>query len=273
MRICMTTHQIFSLKYREGSEILFLAFHNKANTIFPIHIRTFLFITVTIFLIFEEKLLKWCTLYSFYYYNSINRLGTLIKAGDGSLAKGKEIKHILKVLLLGDGAVGKTSLILRFIENKFREEYSMSLGVDFLTKTVKFIDTKDVQRTVSLQVWDIAGQARHVSYSHLYLKGALGAFYVFDLTRRETLLNMQERWQSQVLKVSPKCLSILIGNKADLKQERAFTSSQTKRIQKAMHVIDYVETSAKTGQNVNEAFQTMTTRILNLTAKKYILDE
>lgn len=186
------------------------------------------------------------------------------------MPKRKEIKHILKMLLLGDGAVGKTSLILRYIENRFQEEYSMSLGVDFLTKTVQFIDTDNNQRTVSLQVWDIAGQARHVSYSHLYLTGALGALYVFDLTRRETLLHMQERWQSQVLRVSPQCLSILIGNKADLKKERALTKVQTKRVQDAMRVIDYIETSAKTGENVNKAFQTMTTRILNVTAKKFL---
>jgi small GTP-binding protein len=182
----------------------------------------------------------------------------------------KEIKHLLKLLLLGDGAVGKTSLILRFIENKFKEEYSMSLGVDFLTKTIRFIDDQDVQRSASLQVWDIAGQARHVSYSHLYLKGALGAFYVFDLTRRDTLLHIQERWHSQVLRVSPKSLSILIGNKADLKKERALTKTQTKRTRDAMHVIDYIETSAKTGKNVNEAFQTMTTKILNVTAKEFL---
>ena len=146
----------------------------------------------------------------------------------------------------------------------------MSLGVDFLTKTIRFIDNQDVQRSVSLQVWDIAGQARHVSYSHLYLKGALGAFYVFDLTRRDTLLQMQERWQSQVLRISPKSLSILIGNKADLKKERALTKTQTRRVQEAMHTIDYIETSAKTGQNVNEAFRTLTTKILNVTAKKFL---
>lgn len=185
----------------------------------------------------------------------------------------KEIKHVLKVLLLGDGAVGKTALILRFIENKFKEDYSMSLGVDFLTKTIRFVEKRedglDVNRTVSLQVWDIAGQARHVSYSHLYLKGAAGAFYVFDLTRKETLLKIQERWQSQVLRVSPKSLSILIGNKADLTKERALSKRETKKIKDSMHAIDYIETSAKTGVNVNEAFQTMTTRILNVTAEKF----
>lgn len=203
-------------------------------------------------------------------YYLINHYGTSLKIGDSSLAKGKEIKHILKLLLLGDGAVGKTSLILRFIENRFSEDYQMSLGVNFLTKTVTFIDTKNVKRIASLQVWDIAGQARHVSYSHLYLKGALGAFYVFDLTRRETLLQMQERWQAQVLRVSPQCLSILIGNKADLEKDRALSTSQSRKIHEAMHAIDYIETSAKTGENVNQAFQTMTTRILNVTAKKFL---
>ena len=181
----------------------------------------------------------------------------------------KKIKHIVKLLLLGDGGVGKTSLILRYVENKFKEEYSMSLGVDFLTKTIEFVDDQDVQRTVSMQIWDIAGQSRHVSYSHLYLRGALGAFYVFDLTRKESLLQIQDRWQSQVLRVSPKCLSILIGNKVDLKKQRTLTVAQTKRIRQAMHVIDYIETSAKTGHNVNEAFQTMATKILNVEVKKY----
>jgi small GTP-binding protein len=183
----------------------------------------------------------------------------------------KEIRHVLKVLLLGDGAVGKTSLILRYIENRFKEDYHMSLGVDFLTKTVRFIDENDILRNVSLQVWDIAGQARHVSYAHLYLKGALGAFYVFDLTRKETLLQLQNRWQSQVLRVSPKCLSILIGNKSDLKKQKGgITKNQINNMVQSMHVLEYIETSAKTGHNVNDAFQTMTAKILNVTAKKFL---
>lgn len=173
-------------------------------------------------------------------------------------------------MLLGDGSVGKTSLIRRYVENTFKEEYSMSLGVNFLTKTIEFIDDQNVERNVALQIWDIAGQSRHVSYSHLYLKGALGAFYVFDLTRKESFLQLQDRWQSQVLRVSPKCLSILIGNKADLKSKREITSADTKRIRQAMHAIDYIETSAKTGKNVNEAFSTIAAKILNLKVKKFL---
>lgn len=182
----------------------------------------------------------------------------------------KEIKHVLKMLLLGDGGVGKTSLILRFIENKFKEEYSVSLGVNFLTKNLQFIDEDNVTRSVSLQVWDIAGQARHVSYSHLYLKGALGAFYVFDLTRVETLAQIQNRWQIQAIKASPKHIGILIGNKSDLTKERAVTKEKLKQIGESMHVIDIIETSAKTGSMVNEAFQRLTTAILNVKAKKFL---
>ena len=186
------------------------------------------------------------------------------------VGNGKEIKHVLKILLLGDGAVGKTSLILRFIENKFKEEYSVSLGVDFLTKKIHFVDENDVTRSVALQVWDIAGQARHVSYSHLYLKGALGAFYVFDLTRKDTLDQIQNRWQIQALKASPKHIGILIGNKADLKRNRAISKTQLNQIASSMHVIDFIETSAKTGENVHEAFQRLTTEILNVKAKKFL---
>jgi small GTP-binding protein len=182
----------------------------------------------------------------------------------------KEKKHVIKILLLGDGAVGKTSLILRFIENKFKEEYSVSLGVDFLTKKIHFVDENDVTRSVAMQVWDIAGQARHVSYSHLYMKGALGAFYVFDLTRKETLDQIQNRWQIQALKASPKHIGILIGNKADLKKNRTIPKNQLKKIAESMHVIDLIETSAKTGENVHEAFQRLTTEILNVKAKKFL---
>ncbi len=182
----------------------------------------------------------------------------------------KKIKHILKLLLLGDGAVGKTSLIRRYVKNKFKEEYSMSLGVDFLTKTINFIDEQDMERNVALQIWDIAGQSRHVSYSHLYLKGALGAFYVFDLTRKDSLLQLQDRWQPQVLRVSPKSLSIVIGNKADLKSQRELTRTEIKRILQAMHALEYIETSAKTGKNVNEAFHTMAAKILNLKIKEFL---
>ena len=182
----------------------------------------------------------------------------------------KEVKHVLKILLLGDGAVGKTSLILRFIENKFKEEYSVSLGVDFLTKKIVFIDEDDITRSVNLQVWDIAGQARHVSYSHLYLRGALGALYVFDLTRKSTLDQIQNRWQIQALKASPKHVGILIGNKADLERNRVLSKNQLKQIAASMHVLDLIETSAKTGKNVNKAFQRLTTEILNVKAKKFL---
>lgn len=191
--------------------------------------------------------------------------GVMIMVGNN-----KEVKHVLKILLLGDGAVGKTSLILRFIENKFKEEYSVSLGVDFLTKKIVFIDDDDITRSVNLQVWDIAGQARHVSYSHLYLRGALGALYVFDLTRRSTLDQIQNRWQIQALKASPKHVGILIGNKADLERNRVLSKNQLKQIAASMHVIDLIETSAKTGENVNEAFQRLTTEILNVKAKKFL---
>ena len=182
----------------------------------------------------------------------------------------KEIKHVLKMLLLGDGSVGKTSLILRFIENKFKEEYSVSLGVNFLTKTVTFIDEDDIKRVVALQVWDIAGQSRHVSYSHLYLKNAAGAFYVFDLTRKETLAQIQNRWQVQAVKASPKHIGILIGNKSDLTKERTISKASLKQIGESMHVINIIETSAKTGSNVNEAFQQLTTSILNVKPKKFL---
>jgi small GTP-binding protein len=182
----------------------------------------------------------------------------------------KEIKNVLKLLLLGDGAVGKSSLILRFIENKFKEEYSVTLGVDHLTKSITFIDEDDIKRTVFLQVWDIAGQARHVSYSHLYLKGASGAFYVFDFTRKETLTQIQNRWQAQALKASPKHLGILIGNKSDLTKDRAISKTQLKKIADSMHVIDFIETSAKTGRNVNKAFRRITTEILNVKPKKFL---
>lgn len=182
----------------------------------------------------------------------------------------KEIKNVLKLLLLGDGAVGKSSLILRFIENKFKDEYSVSLGVDHLTKTITFIDEEDVKRIVTLQVWDIAGQARHVSYAHLYLKGALGAFYVFDLTRKETLTQLQNRWQVQALKASPNHLGILIGNKSDLTKDRAISKTQLKKIAQSMHVIDFIETSAKTGRNVNKAFRRIATEVLNVKPKQFL---
>ena len=116
----------------------------------------------------------------------------------------------------------------------------------------------------------IAGQSRHVSYSHLYLKGALGAFYVFDLTRKDSLLQLQDRWQPQVLRVSPKSLSIIIGNKADLKSDRKLTKTEMKRILQAMNALDYIETSAKTGKNVNEAFHTMAAKILNIKIKEFL---
>ena len=156
-----------------------------------------------------------------------------------------------KVLLLGSAAVGKTSLMLRFIQEKFSESYEYTLGVDYLSKTVEF----DKKNTVRLTIFDLGGQERFKFLRNTFYKGARGALIVFDLTRNYTFEEVQE-WMYEFRQLSgPDLPFILIGNKSDLISDVGVVVDpiQAKLLAEDQKSI-YIETSAKTGENVEDAF-------------------
>ncbi|NVM29539.1 MAG: GTP-binding protein [Candidatus Helarchaeota archaeon] len=154
-----------------------------------------------------------------------------------------------KIVLVGDEAVGKTSLILRYINDSFKENYIPTLGVNFMTKDV------NIGQPVRLITWDIGGQATWKAKLPLYLKGADGAIIVFDLTRRKTFISI-ENWISKLQEVTgSKTPFLVVGNKSDLNDLRKIKEKDAKKFLKHQEYNIYFESSAKTGENVDTFFE------------------
>ena len=122
-----------------------------------------------------------------------------------------DVLYVFKVIIIGPGAVGKTSLLHRFVEEKFSFRYKLTIGADFLSKIIQ----KD-NETIKLQIWDIGGQERYKFLRSSFFDGANGALLVFDLSRWHTFSGLEE-WLSDLRKYAGDNVPfILIGNKADL---------------------------------------------------------
>ena len=155
-----------------------------------------------------------------------------------------------KIILIGDPGVGKTSLIFRYIENKFKDNYIPTLGVDFLTKKV-IVGEKKIP--ANLIIWDIGGQKKWQKNLHLYLKGADGAIIIYDITRKQTFNNLDE-WINNILNHAGNIPYLLIGNKKDLEKERNVSLEDAISYSKSKDNVKLLETSAKTGDLVNDMF-------------------
>merc|ERR1711931_353322 len=164
-------------------------------------------------------------------------------------------KILLKVIILGDSGVGKTSLMNQFVNKKFSNQYKATIGADFLTKEVMVDD-----RLVTMQIWDTAGQERFQSLGVAFYRGADCCVLTYDVTAPNTFKSL-DSWRDEFLiQASPRDPDnfpfVVLGNKVDL-DNRAVS---TKRAQQWCHTkneIPYFETSAKEAINVEQAFQTI----------------
>ena len=161
----------------------------------------------------------------------------------------------LKILIIGDSAVGKTSLLLKYVENYFPETHMATIGVEYKTKVIETSKYK-----VNLNIWDTAGQERFKSITKSFFNGANGIVFVYDITESSTFSGVKN-W---IKDSDPygKFESVLCGNKDDLKEKRQVKTDALKEygLKKKIAVF---ETSAKTGHNVNEAFKQLVDLILN----------
>jgi small GTP-binding protein len=166
----------------------------------------------------------------------------------------------LKVLLTGAAAVGKTSLVQRFIKNRFAANYKLTVGVDILTKDVEFRQGE----IATLSIWDIGGQQRFEFIRSTFYKGAAGALLVFDLTREQTYTETR-KWLTEIRQFAGENIPfVLIGNKVDLIEDVGVVidRKEAEAFAKKEGSI-YIETSAKTGVKVDNAFTELTRRIID----------
>uniref|UniRef100_A0ACB8FF44 Ras- protein Rab-4B n=1 Tax=Sphaerodactylus townsendi TaxID=933632 RepID=A0ACB8FF44_9SAUR len=164
---------------------------------------------------------------------------------------------LFKFLVIGSAGTGKSCLLHQFIENKFKQDSNHTIGVEFGSKVVNVGG-----KTVKLQIWDTAGQERFRSVTRSYYRGAAGALLVYDITSRETY-NALTNWLTDARTLaSPNIVIILCGNKKDLDADREVTFLEASRFAQENELM-FLETSALTGENVEEAFLKCARTILN----------
>jgi small GTP-binding protein len=160
-------------------------------------------------------------------------------------------KIIAKIVLLGSVGVGKTSLTRQFVQNKFSEEYQSTIGVKVDKKVITFSDGQ-----VDLLIWDLAGEIYQSELFRKYLQGASGVIGIYDITRPSTHTKLQEVFEE--LDASKMNMhKIILANKSDLSGDENYNTQINES-----HTYNYL-TSAKTGENVNEAFTHLARTILS----------
>ena len=166
-------------------------------------------------------------------------------------------KFILKILTAGEGGVGKTTLLHRFVEGQFSADTKMTIGVEFFLK-----ETQIDGQQCTLQLWDFGGQERFRFLLESYVLGAKGALLMFDLTRPITLDNL-EQWINIVRKSDPNLPVIFLGTKNDLTEEIMINDDYAESVKEQFNLFEFLRISSKTGENVQEAFELLTKRILD----------
>ena len=162
----------------------------------------------------------------------------------------EEDYRLYKILLLGDCAVGKSCLLLRYCENSFQESHLATIGLDFRLKTI----TLENNRKIRIQIWDTAGEDRFRSITRNYYKGAHGIVLIYDVTDQQSFQHIKD-WVDKIKEESKEGVIIyLVGNKIDLIDKRIITNADGKKLSEEIK-IKYYETSAKDSIGVNEVFE------------------
>ncbi|CAG9327720.1 YPT1_3 [Blepharisma stoltei] len=176
-----------------------------------------------------------------------------------------EYDYLFKILLIGDSEVGKSALLLRLCDDVYSENYTATIGVDFKIRTIQ-----DSGKTVKLQLWDTAGQERFISITSNYYRGPHGIVIIYDITNRESF-NHVNNWLQQIeLYSEPNVKKFLIGNKSDLEERRVVTYEEGKNFAKSKGM-NFIEVSARTSNNVEDAFIFFSREIKEEIAAKMII--
>ena len=165
-----------------------------------------------------------------------------------------QYNFLAKILLLGEFRVGKSSMVLRYVEDRFPGDYMATIGANFLVKTVMLEIGGKVYKT-GLQIWDIGGHARSSQVGRVFFQGVSGALLVYDLTRHSTFKNIESKWYHDYAKFTDsksKGNFLLIGNKIDLNESRIISKEEGEHLASKLKATEFIETSAKHGDNVEK---------------------
>lgn len=162
---------------------------------------------------------------------------------------------MFKLLVVGESGVGKTCMLLRFADNSFEENFLSTIGVDFKVKQI-VVDEKKVK----LQIWDSAGQERFKNITASYYRNCSAIIIVYDITSKDSF-NKVSDWVEEVRRYVPSAPLLLVGNKCDLEDKRQVSQQDGDELAKRLGLI-FLETSAKTSYNIEEAFQEMAKQLI-----------
>ena len=209
--------------------------------------------------------------------------------------------YIAKLVCIGDSGTGKSSLTIRLCEGRFSPHHDVTIGVEFGSRVVavgppntqppkpkpavesglpepRQKEPEIEQKHMKLSLWDTAGQETYKSVTRSYFRGASGALLVFDISRRPTFEHVTD-WLNDLRQIAePDIVVVLVGNKSDLatgdENKREVTKQEAEEWAKRNGVLEYVETSAKSGEGVEMAFGRVAERIYqNIEAGKYDLND
>lgn len=168
-------------------------------------------------------------------------------------------QYQFRLIMIGQSTVGKSSILRQFKEGEYFPDISLTVGVDFHAKMIR-VDGQPIK----LQMWDTAGQDRFRAIVKAYYRNAVGGLLVFDITSRDSFASLEE-WHEEVMKYAEphKPVFVLVGNKDDQARQRQVTREEGLQFARS-HQMEYIETSAKSGHNVEETFQMLSQRILQM---------
>jgi len=172
----------------------------------------------------------------------------------------------LKILLIGDTEVGKTSILLSYTENYCPDSHLATIGVEYKVKRIK-----TDKYNINLQIWDTAGQERFRSITKSFFRNTNGIIFVYDITNRRSFQNVKD-WIRDAETRENGFEKILVGNKLDLAEKRKVVKDEAEEYAKSKKM-EYIETSAKTGEKINDLYTKLVDMILENKSKDEIIKE